>query len=129
MDSKDDPYFINKFDYPEMTNESNNNMILNDSNNRQSKPKTINFELNSEIKKIISKKYIKISIIDTGIGMKENEFKTLLKLEDNNLFCSINNLNREGSWLGLSKCKNLSDKLNHQIDIKSYYEKKVLLVS
>ena len=66
---------------------------------------------------------IKISIIDSGIGIKQNELKSLLEFKDNNMLKSGNNYNQEGSGLGISITKNISDLLDHQIIIDSTYGK------
>ncbi len=66
----------------------------------------------NQISKILNKEdtvEIKISIIDTGIGIKQNELKSLLEFKDNNMLKSAKNYNQEGSGLGLSITKNISD--------------------
>ncbi len=66
---------------------------------------------------------IKISIIDTGMGIKKDDLQTLLKFEDNTMLKSTDNLNKGGSGLGLSIVKYLAQKLNHNIEINSDYGK------
>jgi len=65
--------------------------------------------------------FIKISIIDSGIGMKKEELKFLLKFDENNFFSSMIQYNQEGSGLGLSISKLLAEKLDHKIGIESTY--------
>lgn len=73
-----------------------------------------------EIKCILKqKKKIKIYVKDTGIGIRDEEKEKLFNdfvMLKHNL-----NLNQHGSGLGLSICKLLAKKLNHQIKFKSKY--------
>lgn len=77
----------------------------NESNNKDEK---------NENKKEKSK--IKISVIDSGKGIKQNDLQTLLKFEDNTMLKATDTLNNGGSGLGLSITKFLAEKLNHQLE-------------
>jgi signal transduction histidine kinase len=73
-----------------------------------------------EIKcKLMQKKQVKISVKDTGIGIRDEEktqlFNDFVMLKDKE------RLNEYGSGLGLSICKFLANKLNHQINFESKY--------
>jgi len=76
-------------------------------------------------KKIIiqEKTYAKISIKDTGIGIKEEDKELLF--EEFKMIENINNLNKInnscGSGLGLNICKSLCKKLNIELKVKSTY--------
>jgi len=64
---------------------------------------------------------VRITVSDTGIGIKEEDleklFNDFVMLEDKD------NLNRQGSGLGLSICKNLSNLLDLELEFKSVYGK------
>ena len=64
---------------------------------------------------------IRITVSDTGIGIKEQDleklFKDFVMLEDRE------NMNRQGSGLGLSICKNLANLLDLKLEVKSVYGK------
>ncbi len=89
-------------------------LLIKDDNENKQFTKILNNEESIEIK---------ISIIDSGIGIKQNELKSLLEFKDNNMLKSGNNYNQEGSGLGISITKNISDLLDHQIIIDSTYGK------
>jgi len=59
---------------------------------------------------------LKISVIDSGIGLNEEEIKNIFNTEKN---FSRKDYNKEGSGLGLSICKNIADMLNHEIEVSS----------
>lgn len=77
--------------------------------------------------KIIEDQYnsqLKISVKDTGIGIKNEDRKNLLEeynMIENNETNKINNC--LGSGLGLSICKLLSEKMNVKLNFKSVYTK------
>jgi signal transduction histidine kinase len=64
---------------------------------------------------------VRIIISDTGIGIKQEDldklFNDYVMLEDRD------NLNRQGSGLGLSICKSLADLLDLKLEFKSIYGK------
>ncbi len=64
---------------------------------------------------------VRIIISDTGIGIKQEDldklFNDYLMLEDRD------NLNSQGSGLGLSICKSLADLLDLKLEFKSIYGK------
>lgn len=66
---------------------------------------------------------IRISVIDTGIGIKEDELQLLLNFQDNNMLSSGIKYNKEGSGLGLSISKKIADILHHRLEISSIYGK------
>lgn len=71
----------------------------------------------------LKKSQIKISVTDTGMGIREEDqrglFKDFQMIEE-----SVNgHINPYGSGLGLSICKYIADKLSHQIKFKSSYGK------
>lgn len=74
------------------------------------------------LKKFEGKFYVKISVIDTGIGIKEMDIKKLFKefvqLENGH----VEN-NKLGSGLGLSICKNIAKRLGFLLNVKSEYKK------
>lgn len=118
-------------------NENTNIDICNSSsiNNNFSSPKAVNalcskkYEMRKSSKENITKdqvkniQKIKISIIDSGIGIKEEELKTLLTFKDNNMLSSAINYNQEGSGLGLSITNFIIEKLSHTINVSSTYGK------
>jgi len=66
-----------------------------------------------------SKNFIIISIIDTGLGIREADIN---KLFNENMMLNLGqnqNMNRMGSGLGLSICKNLSQRLGIKISVES----------
>lgn len=69
--------------------------------------------------KLVNPRQIKISVSDTGIGIrdedKEKLFNDFVMLKDNL------KLNIQGSGLGLSICRLLANKLNHTINFESTY--------
>lgn len=69
--------------------------------------------------------FLKVSVKDTGIGIKERDMKGLLledyKIIENNLHNKINNC--IGSGLGLSISKILCEKMNIKLNYKSIYMK------
>jgi len=68
-------------------------------------------------------KYIKISVIDSGIGIQEKDKTKLFKdfgLIENDLKTDNNKF---GSGLGLSICKNIADRLGIKISFESEYMK------
>jgi len=68
--------------------------------------------------------YVKISIIDTGIGMEEKELRSLKKFKEMNLFeCGTNYFYQEGCGIGIFIIKYLADQLNHRFEIESCYQK------
>jgi len=64
---------------------------------------------------------IKLSVIDTGLGIKENEIKFLFK--DKFMSETTKMLNQAGSGLGLSISKSIVDKLGFTIEVKSEFGK------
>jgi len=60
------------------------------------------------------KDFCEISVIDSGIGIKSEDLNKLFSRE-NIILDNVENLNKFGSGLGLSICKNLSMRLNHKI--------------
>jgi len=75
-------------------------------------------KIKTELKSKNGNKYIKVSIIDSGVGIREedqkkifNEIYTDMKTESNN----------HGSGLGLNICKSIAEKLNHNLKFKSKY--------
>jgi signal transduction histidine kinase len=63
-------------------------------------------------------KNIKISIIDTGIGIREDDIELLFK---DNMINTESEYNKMGSGLGLSICRSLANKLNLRIDVNSTF--------
>jgi anti-sigma regulatory factor (Ser/Thr protein kinase) len=78
-------------------------------------------ELKCILERIDEHNFVKISVIDTGLGIKKEDidklFMEYVQLDED----SIKN-NKLGSGLGLSICKNISDKLNCKIGVKSEYK-------
>ena len=64
-----------------------------------------------------------ITVIDTGIGIKENELSSLLNFTDFNKLETGKAQNQEGSGLGLSITNEIIKQLNHEILVKSKYGK------
>lgn len=88
--------------------------------------KIINLHNEKEIRDNIalSQNYlVRISVNDSGIGIKEDELQNLLKFNVNFMISSSKNFNQEGSGLGLSITKFLIEKLDHQIQAESIYGK------
>jgi CheY-like chemotaxis protein len=71
----------------------------------------------------IDDKIVKISVIDSGIGIKQDELETLKKFRDICILNSSKNYNQEGSGLGLSISYFLIGKLEHKILAESTYGK------
>ncbi len=71
---------------------------------------------------LYEKAYVRISIIDTGLGIRECDLKRLREFKETsyNEYC---NYNTDGSGLGLIITKSLLNKLNHEIEIESEYGK------
>jgi len=67
--------------------------------------------------------FVKISIIDTGLGIEDSELKSLLKFKDINIFDGVKEYNQDGTGLGLGITKFLGDQLNHKIEIETRYGK------
>jgi len=63
---------------------------------------------------------VKISVIDNGIGIKEEDLKKLFNEREKIKETSV--LNRFGSGFGLSICKTLADKLDIKLNFKSTYQ-------
>jgi len=77
-------------------------------------------ELKVKLKINHIKKYIKISVIDSGVGIREEDQKKIFK----EIYCDFKNeLNNYGSGLGLNICKFIAEKLNHSLKFKSIYGK------
>ncbi len=106
-------------------------ILLNFISNSVKFTKTGYIKLKVEIKieeKSINDKYIenskinnnklKISVIDTGLGLKEEEIKNIFNTEKD---FYKKDYNKEGSGLGLSICKNIADILNHEIEVSSVF--------
>jgi len=71
-----------------------------------------------QLKSKENKKYIKISVIDTGVGIREEDQKKIF----NDIYSDLKNeSNKHGSGLGLNICKFISEKLNHSLKFKSIY--------
>lgn len=68
------------------------------------------------------KKFVVISVSDTGIGIKEEDKKKLFT-EYMQLENGLKENNKLGSGLGLSICKNIARKLNIELGMKSEEEK------
>ncbi len=64
----------------------------------------------------INNNILKISVIDTGLGLNEEEIKNIFNSEKS---FSKKDYNKEGSGLGLSICKNIEDMLKHEIEVSS----------
>jgi len=81
--------------------------------------------INLIFKKSIDNNYLKISVKDSGLGIKEEDKKCLFRDFFKNENLKLNSLNNAnlGSGLGLAICKNLAEKLNMKIDIDSEYGK------
>jgi len=62
--------------------------------------------------------FLIISVQDTGIGIKDEDKKMILKEEK---FKTNYETNKFGSGLGLSICKVIAEKLNHSIEFKSEF--------
>ena len=70
---------------------------------------------------ILENNKIRISVEDTGVGIKDENKKYLFQ---NRVKLNISkNYNHEGSGLGLSISKSIADKLNIKIDFSSIYGK------
>jgi len=66
---------------------------------------------------------IMISIIDSGIGIRESDKDKLFK-DNSMLKITEKNINNKmGSGLGLSICKSLAEKIGHKIEFESNYQK------
>ncbi len=68
-----------------------------------------------------SEKIIKISIIDTGIGIKDEDLKKLLDFKENILLSSSSKYNKEGTGLGLNITKFIADELNINLEVFSTF--------
>jgi len=91
---------------------------INDSfNNNISKYFSSNNIVKFDNKKYIYK--IKISIIDSGIGLKEKDLESILKFKDFNMIESGKSLNNEGSGLGLSITNQIVKELKHEMTVES----------
>ena len=77
--------------------------------------------LKCKLKKINGKFFVKISVSDTGIGIKNEDleklFNEFVQLESGNA-----ENNKLGSGLGLSICKNIAKRLGILLDVKSEYK-------
>jgi len=62
---------------------------------------------------------VKISIIDSGIGIKKEELDKLLKFDDYNMLEEGKKYNKEGSGLGLSITNEIVKQLQHELFIES----------
>ena len=74
--------------------------------------------------KDIDNKVLCISVEDSGIGMKDDDLKKLIDIEDKVI--SINNsfgLNKMGTGIGILLVKSIMKKLNHVLNIESTYLK------
>jgi len=106
---------------------NNDNVLSNQNNKNQLFSSIISInnmknEDNSIIKfNCFSDSFVKISIIDSGIGIKNQELKSFLNMDEFDFFLSKNFCNQEGSGLGLSISKLLAKKLKHEIEIESTY--------
>jgi len=93
-------------------------ILLNFISNAVKFTKSGKIEINAKIK--IDMNVVKISVIDTGIGIKEDDLNKLFNdqqmLRDNSV------INRFGSGFGLSISKTLSEKLNIKLKAKSTYQ-------
>jgi len=77
-------------------------------------------EIKVQLKIKNDKKYIKISVIDSGVGIREEDQKKKF----NEIYTDIKNeSNGHGSGLGLNICKFIAEKLNHSLKFKSIYGK------
>jgi len=81
--------------------------------------------INLIFKNEADKKSIKITVKDSGFGLKDIDKKLLFKEFYKNENTKVNNLNNTnvGSGLGLAICKNIADKLNMKIAMESEYGK------
>ena len=78
-----------------------------------------NIKLKAEYK--YDRSIVEISVKDTGIGIREEEKKSLFKEK---IQMDLNHdYNSKGSGLGLSICKSLANLLGYKIGFKSNYEK------
>jgi len=73
-------------------------------------------ELNNDSKEY---NYVKISIIDSGMGITEEELNKLLKFDDYNMLEQGKKYNKEGSGLGLSISNEIIKQLNHEFFVES----------
>jgi hypothetical protein len=77
--------------------------------------------LKCKLKKIKGRNFVKISVSDTGIGIKKEDidklFTEFVQLEN-----CVENI-KLGSGLGLSICKNIAKRLGIHLDLKSEYKK------
>ncbi len=64
---------------------------------------------------------ISISVIDTGMGMKQETMQKLFKA--NERFSTRGTRNEKGTGIGLMLCKEFVEKLNGYIEVESEYEK------
>ncbi len=95
-------------------------LLLNFISNSVKFTKNGSINIKSALKTKQNKKYIKISVIDTGIGIREEDQKKIF----NEIYSDMKNENnKHGSGLGLSICKFISEKLNHKLEFKSVYGK------
>ena len=74
-----------------------------------------------KVKYISEKSSLVISVIDSGMGIKESD--NHLIFQENVQLCVNQEYNSKGSGLGLSIVKNLAQSLNHNIWFKSIYGK------
>ncbi len=69
--------------------------------------------------KIKNENILRIIVQDTGIGIKEEEFDSIL--QENLQLNFEDDYNNKGTRIGLAICKNLAKTLNHNISFKSKY--------
>jgi len=93
-------------------------ILLNVISNAVKFTKSGTIEIKAKIKENLNS--IKVSIIDTGIGIKEEDLKKLFNEKEKIKEHSI--LNRFGSGFGLAISKALSEKLNINLKFKSTYQ-------
>jgi CheY-like chemotaxis protein len=70
---------------------------------------------------IREKEVVEITVKDTGIGIKSEDYRQIF--QDNANISLGESYNKQGSGLGLSICKNLANNLHYKLGFKSIYGK------
>jgi len=112
--------FDNRLDAIEITSNEMRikQILLNFISNSVKFTKSGYIKIKTELKSKNNCKYVKMSVIDTGVGIREDDQKKIF----NEIYTDMRKeSNNYGSGLGLSICKFISEKLNHSLKFKSKY--------